>query len=134
MNFERRFDMPMARIEFRQERADSAIASARARRGGFTLIEVMISVALVLLLTYGVAQVFKMSSETIGAQTAIGGMVRDHRAAVNTLTEDFRNCVNDSPLFLIDSQVAYDGLNENLNGVPTHRGFKAGFKTPLEEL
>lgn len=110
------------------------------RRNGFTLIEVLISVALVLLLTYGIAQVFKMSTDTVGAQMTIGGFVRDHRAAVTTLTEDFRNCVNDSPLFLIDSQVAYDGTPEMvngltmLNGVLIRRGFRAGFKNAQEEM
>jgi prepilin-type N-terminal cleavage/methylation domain-containing protein len=121
---------PNTRIEMTPQRQ----RPRAGRRNAFTLIEVLISVALVLMLTYGIAQVFKMSTDTVGAQMAIGGFVRDHRAAVTTLTEDFRNCVNDSPLFLIDSQVAYDGTPETVNGVLTRRGFRAGFKNPLEEL
>jgi len=111
--------------------------SGRVR--GFTLIEVMISVALVLMLTYGIAQVFKMSSDTVSATQTISGQVRDYRAAVTTMLEDFRNCASDSPLFLISSQVAYDGpvgkgTFEKVNGQDTYRGFHAGFKNQLEEM
>jgi prepilin-type N-terminal cleavage/methylation domain-containing protein len=105
----------------------------RRARHGFTLIEVMISVALALILIYGVAQVFKMSTDVVGAQTAIQNIVRDHRAAVTTMTEDFRNCVFDSPLFLIDSQVAYDGTPETEGAAQIRRGFRAGYKNSFEE-
>ncbi len=108
---------------------------------GFTLIEVMISLALVLLLTYGIAQVFSLSSQTVGVTTAVQNIVRDHRAAVTTLMDDFRNCANDSPLFLIDSQVAYDGAvgttpaprKEVVGSRTITRGYLAGFRNALEE-
>jgi prepilin-type N-terminal cleavage/methylation domain-containing protein len=80
-----------------------------ADRGGFTLIEVMISVVLVLLLMYGVSLVFKMSADAVGANEAVSKINRDHRAASATLAEDFRNCAADSPIFLISSRIGYTG-------------------------
>jgi prepilin-type N-terminal cleavage/methylation domain-containing protein len=41
-----------------------------AVRPAFTLVELMISIALALMLIYGIAQVFKLSGDTIGAQQA----------------------------------------------------------------
>lgn len=112
-----------------------------SRRSGFTLIEVMISIALVLMLTYGIAQVFKLSSDTVGTTQAVANFSRDQRAAGATLAEDFRNCASDSPLFLISSQVGYDGplgaspppRSESLNNRTVFRGYPCGFKNALEE-
>ena len=128
-----RFNMRIAKTPVGRGPRPGRLNGAACVRSGFTLIEVMISVALVLMLTYGVAQVFKMSTDTVGAQMTITGIVRDHRAAVTALTEDFRNCVNDSPLFMIDSQVAYDGTSEFDGGKQIYRGLRAGFKNAQEE-
>jgi prepilin-type N-terminal cleavage/methylation domain-containing protein len=87
----------------------SLAKARRRRRSAFTLIEVMISVALVLLLMYGVSQVFKMSGDAVGANQAVSKIIRDHRAASATMAEDFRNCAPDSPLFLISSRIGYAG-------------------------
>jgi type II secretory pathway pseudopilin PulG len=83
----------------------------RSRRDGaaFTLVEVMISIALVLLLMYGVSQVFKMSSDAVGANQAVSGIVRAHRSAQPVLTEDWRNGATDSPLFLLCNEIGYGG-------------------------
>jgi prepilin-type N-terminal cleavage/methylation domain-containing protein len=102
------------------------------RRRAFTLVEVMISVALVLLLMYGVSQVFKMSGDAVGANQAVSKIIRDHRAAAATMAEDFRNCAADSPLFLISSRIAYTGpagtaYMDTVDGASVQRGFKAGF-------
>jgi prepilin-type N-terminal cleavage/methylation domain-containing protein len=119
----------------------------RSRRGlmglrrAFTLIEVMISVALVLLLMYGVSQVFKLSGDAVSANQAVSSIVRDHRATAATMAEDFRNCVQDSPLFLISSRIAYNGPasgagaapKDKVNGVDVSRGFAAGFRTAEEQ-
>ncbi|MDB5323881.1 MAG: hypothetical protein JWN40_5512 [Phycisphaerales bacterium] len=102
---------------------------ARRRRGmrpAFTLIEVMISVALVLLLMYGVSQVFKMSGDAVGANQAVSKIVRDHRAAAATLADDFRNCAQDSPLFLISSRIGYGGPTANTT-------FVTGFRNAQEQ-
>jgi type II secretory pathway pseudopilin PulG len=100
--------------------------SRHAARPAFTLVELMISIALALMLIYGIAQVFKMSGDTIGAQQALSSSVRDQRAASPTFIEDFRNSVPDSPLFLISNRIAY-----GYDGAGT--GFKAGWKDAEEE-
>jgi prepilin-type N-terminal cleavage/methylation domain-containing protein len=97
------------------------------RRRAFTLVELMISIALALMLIYGISQVFKMSGDTVGAQQAVSANVRDQRAASATMTEDWRNSMPDSPLVLISNRVAYgyDGTAKS--------GFHAGFKNAEEE-
>ena len=87
-------------------------ASRAGRAAGFTLVEVMISVALALLLMYGVSQVFKLSGDAVGANQAVAAIVRDQRAAAPVFAEDFRNCAPDSPLFLISSRISYRGPNQ----------------------
>jgi type II secretory pathway pseudopilin PulG len=102
--------------------------SGRRRRGGaFTLVELMISIALALLLIYGVSQVFKMSGDTVGAQQAVSANVRDQRAVGATVTEDWRNSLPDSPLTLISSRIAYGYDNT------AKSGFRAGWKNAEEE-
>jgi prepilin-type N-terminal cleavage/methylation domain-containing protein len=100
--------------------------AARRRRDGFTLVEVMISVALVLLLMYGVTQVFKMTGDAVGANQAVAKIVRDQRSAQAVLREDIRNCASDSPLFLICSRIGYGG--------PAQPGtFVTGFRNVQEQ-
>ncbi len=70
---------------------------------GFTLIELMISIALVLILLLGINTVFSVSSDAIGAGQQLSTMQRDIQAAQATLQEDFRNAVKDAPLFIIAS-------------------------------
>jgi prepilin-type N-terminal cleavage/methylation domain-containing protein len=81
---------------------------ARIRRA-FTLVEVMISIALALLLMYGVSLVFKLSGDAVGANQAVAKIVRAHRSAQPVLAEDWRNCAADSPLFLISNEIGYGG-------------------------
>jgi hypothetical protein len=109
--------------------------AARARAGGFTLVEVMVSVAMVLMLIYGVSQVFKMSADAMGANQAVSTIVRDHRAAFATMAEDFRNCAPDSPLFLISSTVAWSRMDttDKVDGLSLQRGVRAGFRDANEE-
>lgn len=96
----------------------------RMARRAFTLVEVMVSMALVLLIVFGVSQVFKMSSNTVGANQALATIVRDHRAAHATMSEDFKNCLPDSPLFLISSHIAYNGST----------GVNAAYRNAQEKL
>src|SRR4051794_41796965 len=77
------------------------------RRPAFTLVELMISIALALMLIYGISQVFKLSGDTVGAQQAVASNVRDQRAASATMSEDFRNSLPDSPLVLLSNRLAY---------------------------
>lgn len=116
-----------------QPKHTSSVRAARRgynspRRSAFTLVELMISIALALMLIYGIAQVFKLSGDTVGANQAVGTIVRDERAAAATLTEDFRNCLYDSPLFLISNRIAY-----GYAGSGSGFGYKAGWKNADEE-
>src|SRR5688572_19458888 len=109
-----------------------------ARRRGFTLIEVMISVVLVLIVVFGVSQVFTMATQTVGAGAALSNIVRDNRAGQHTMHEDFRNSLPDSPLFIIWNEPAISRVTsppgfggakkDTVDGNPNViRGFRAGY-------
>ncbi len=59
------------------------------RRPAFTLIELMISIALVALLILGVNQVFLYTGAAVGTGQAISDAVRDSRAAQAVFAQDF---------------------------------------------
>ncbi len=67
--------------------------SARARPGrpAFTLTEVLISVALVLVLILGVNQVFSLTGRAVGAGQAISEITRQARGAQSVFTQDLAN-------------------------------------------
>jgi prepilin-type N-terminal cleavage/methylation domain-containing protein len=62
-------------------------------RGGFTLVELMVSIALVLLLILGVNQVFKLTSDTIGASNGLSDAVRVGRAVQGSMFDDLKKAV-----------------------------------------
>ena len=62
---------------------------ARQRRGGFTITELMISVALVLILTLAIGLIFRTTSDTIGKSQAVGQVTRNLDAAAKSLQIDF---------------------------------------------
>src|SRR3712207_3853712 len=71
---------------------------------GFTLVEVMISVALVLILILGINRAFKMVTDTVGAGQALSGVVRDNRAIQPVIYGDLRSAVmQNPPAFIISS-------------------------------
>ena len=94
----------------------SVSGRCRPRTGGrsFTLVELVLSVAVVLVLLVGVHQVFKLTGETVGAGQALGSAVRDYRAAQSVLYGDLATAVmpyavgastlEDGPFFLIRSE------------------------------
>ena len=49
-------------------------------RPAFTIVELMISIALVVILMVGIHQVFKMSSDTVSMGHALADMARDNRS------------------------------------------------------
>jgi type II secretory pathway pseudopilin PulG len=55
----------------------------------FTLTEVVIAIALVLLLLLGVSRVFSLTAQTIGAGNSLGQQLRNHRAIQQNLARDF---------------------------------------------
>ena len=105
--------------------------SQSSTRPAFTLVEVMISVALVLMIIYGVAKVFKLSTDAVGANQVIAAMVRDNRSAHATMSDDIHNSVADSPLFIISSRLAFEGSSTGrqatFDGVVTQPGMTGGF-------
>jgi prepilin-type N-terminal cleavage/methylation domain-containing protein len=75
------------------------------RPAGFTLVELMVSVALVLIIILGVNAVFKMASDTINTGMALSSADRDNRAIQSVLYNDFQTSVlMDAPMFLIRSE------------------------------
>jgi prepilin-type N-terminal cleavage/methylation domain-containing protein len=74
--------------------------SARA----FTLIELMISIALVLLLMLGINQVFKVTGEAVGTNLAVSSGLRDARAVQAVFGNDFTAWRSDSPAIVIRSE------------------------------
>jgi prepilin-type N-terminal cleavage/methylation domain-containing protein len=75
---------------------------------GFTLIELMVSTAMVLILILGVNAIFKMASDTVGTGQALAGADRENRSAQAVLYDDFRNAViTDAPFLLIRSEAAW---------------------------
>jgi prepilin-type N-terminal cleavage/methylation domain-containing protein len=77
---------------------------AAAGRRGFTLVELMIAIALIVVLLLGINQVFKMSSDTIGVGQTYSGIIRDHRATQAVMQQDARQWVVDAPMFYIRNQ------------------------------
>lgn len=78
----------------------------RCRRlGGFTLVEVMISIAIALILILGISQIFGLAQRTTGAGAAVLSTSESNRGALSTLTTDFRMMTNgtDSPALIIVS-------------------------------
>src|SRR5688500_13551101 len=110
-----------------QPRSCSITARACSRRrGGFTLVEVMISVLLVLLVVFGVSQVFTLTSQTIGTGQAMAVAGRDSRAFQATIAEDWRSCLHDSPLVIIGNAHAFDtgsDTTDQTSAGNTRRGF-----------
>lgn len=65
-------------------------------RRGFTLVEIMISVAMALVLITGIVAVFNVSANTISTGQATSGIMRSQRSAFSTLRTDFEGYVSDS--------------------------------------
>ena len=63
------------------------------KSSAFTLVELMISIALVLILILGINTVFKYTAQAVGQGQAISTAVRDSRAAQTTMSGDFNAIV-----------------------------------------
>jgi prepilin-type N-terminal cleavage/methylation domain-containing protein len=62
--------------------------SIRSSANAFTLIELMISIALVLLLILGVNQIFTYTTQAVGAGQALNAAIRDSRAFGSSIATD----------------------------------------------
>jgi type II secretory pathway pseudopilin PulG len=70
-----------------------ALRSALCASSAFTLIELMISIALVVFLMAGINTVFTYTTQAVGGGMALATATRDSRAAQATLSQDFSNFV-----------------------------------------
>jgi prepilin-type N-terminal cleavage/methylation domain-containing protein len=116
----------------------------RARPAGFTLVELMISVALVLVLILGINQVFSITSQGIAGGQALSAAIRDNRGANAVMYGDIRNVVmprnatggtfDDGPAFVIRSerQYAYRNRADHL-GDPDGAGMDAPTDAEIED-
>jgi prepilin-type N-terminal cleavage/methylation domain-containing protein len=80
-----------------------------ARRSGFTLLELMISIALVLILILGVNTVFSMTAQTVSAGNALGTIYRANQSFHGVIYQDFKSMLvgNEAPCFVIQCQRRY---------------------------
>lgn len=79
-------------------------AARRPARPAFTLVEIMISVALVLVIILGVNQVFSLTGQAVGAGQAISTITRAARNGQNIIYGDLSRADFDTtPYFLIRS-------------------------------
>jgi prepilin-type N-terminal cleavage/methylation domain-containing protein len=85
------------------KRSHAALTFQGPKRA-FTLIELMISIALVLLLMLGVNQVFKVTGEAVGTNQALSTGIRDARSVQTVFAYDFQGWAGDSPAIVIRSQ------------------------------
>ncbi|QOV91770.1 PulJ/GspJ family protein [Humisphaera borealis] len=100
------------------------------RRSGFTLLEVLVSISLVLLIILGVNQVFALTSRAVGAGNALSTAVRDARNVQSIITNDLSNAeIERAPFLYLDSEVmlAFRNKEEQLadidfNPASTARG------------
>lgn len=74
-------------------------------RAGFTLIELMVSLAIVLLLVLGVNKIFGIASQTVGAGQAMSAAQRGSMTGHSVFYEDLNGAVTaNPPFFLIRSE------------------------------
>src|SRR5215208_368980 len=74
-------------------------------RRAFTLIELMVSIAMVLIIILGVNAIFKMASDTVNAGQALALANRENRSVQSVLYDDLRLAViDDGPMLLIRSE------------------------------
>lgn len=72
---------------------------------GFTLVELMISIAIALVLIVGVNAVFRMASDTVGIGNALSAVQGSHRGVQSIIFDDFKGAVTkDPPFFIIRSE------------------------------
>lgn len=99
---------------------------AETRRvAGFTLVELMVSIALALLLILGINAVFTMSSTTVGSGMQLGEMMRQFRTVQTAFGNDFDTThfasSTQHPAFIIESynQPAFRDRNDELAAIQT---------------
>lgn len=82
-------------------------AEARAERGGFTLVEMLVAVALVLLMMTLFAQIFQMASRSLGSMKGMG----ENDQRVRLLTATIRNDINKRTFRVVTPLIATAGVS-----------------------
>jgi prepilin-type N-terminal cleavage/methylation domain-containing protein len=70
-------------------------------KSAFTLVELMISIALVVILMLGITKVFTLTAQTAGATNQLSASLRDSRAAHAEMYQDFSAAVRDGSPFMV---------------------------------
>ncbi len=81
------------------------------KKSGFTLVELMVSILLMLVVMIGVNTVFGTASTTIGTNTAISTLNRDARALQATMQRDISCIAADAPFMTIRSEQLFRHQN-----------------------
>jgi type II secretory pathway pseudopilin PulG len=71
----------------------------------FTLVELMLSLAMVLILIVGINFVFRSATDAVGAGNALNNINSDSQATQPMLFDDLRNVSKNPPCFIISSQL-----------------------------
>jgi prepilin-type N-terminal cleavage/methylation domain-containing protein len=83
----------------------------RVSHKGFTLVELMLSLAMVLILIVGINFVFRSATDAVGAGNALNNINSDSQATGPMLFDDLRNVSKNPPCFIISSQLVTQFLN-----------------------
>src|SRR5262245_17747256 len=75
--------------------------SERENVAGFTLVELMVAIALVVILMLGVTKVFTTTQAVVSQNQSISNSTRDARAAQSVMANDFAHWASDSPFIFI---------------------------------
>jgi type II secretory pathway pseudopilin PulG len=79
----------------------------------FTLVELMISLAMVLILILGINFVFRSATDAVGAGQALNVINSDAQSAQPVIFDDLRNVSKNPPCFIIASQFVIQFLNSD---------------------
>ena len=111
--------------------------SSSIRRPGFTLVELMISIALSLLLIVGINAIFRTTADTVGVSQATLSGTRDLRNSFDALNSDFNGFMSQSsqPAFVIYSQnnIAFRDANDQKSADPAY-AITPSFENALHQL
>src|SRR3954454_5235323 len=86
------------------------VRSDSSQRPGFTLVELMVSIALALILMLGINYIFKATAQTVGTGFALSSVTRQEQAVSRVLDDDFDThatgalAVQDMPFIMIYSE------------------------------
>ncbi|HEX4053087.1 MAG TPA: hypothetical protein VHX86_02370 [Tepidisphaeraceae bacterium] len=83
------------------------------RRTAFTLVELMLSLAMVLLLIIGINYVFRSASDAVSAGENLNGINSAAQATQPILFNDLRDVSKNPPCFIIASQLVTQFLNSD---------------------